>query len=112
MLKYDITNIIEKTIIRSQDEGLIPKVVLPEIIIEHPQNPEHGDFAAAIALKLSRAARTNPGEIAEIIVNGLPEIDGVEKISIVPPGFINFFLKAFGKFVTDPSERSSTKINS
>ncbi|MFA4835483.1 MAG: arginine--tRNA ligase [Dehalococcoidia bacterium] len=93
MIKEKITKLLEQAVLQAQAEGLIPQVALPEIILEHPQNPDHGDYAATIALKLARAVKMNPLGIAEAIVKLLPSaIDGVEKVSVLSPGFINFVL--------------------
>jgi arginyl-tRNA synthetase len=92
MIKDRISQILEQTTIQAQEEGLIPHVALPEVVLEHPQNPDHGDYASTIALKLARSAKMNPLNIAEAIAVILPPIDGVEAVSIVHPGFINFVL--------------------
>ncbi len=91
MIRDSITNILEKAAIQAQEQGLIPQVALPEIFLEHPQNPEHGDYAATVAMKLARTAKMNPLKIAEAIKENLPPIDGVS-VSVMKPGFINFSL--------------------
>ncbi|TYP93478.1 arginyl-tRNA synthetase [Fodinibius salinus] len=64
---------------------------IPEIQIEKPNQPEHGDAAANIAMNLASVLKDNPRNIAEQIVEGLEynsqKIDAVE---IAGPGFINF----------------------
>lgn len=94
MIKNKITMILEQAVIRAQEAGLIPSVTLPEILLEYPQKPENGDYAATIALKLARVAKTRPLSIAEALVESLPPIDEIEKVWVVPPGFINFKIKA------------------
>ena len=54
--------------------------------LEHPANPEHGDYSSNIALTLKDVA-------AEEIVKNFPKTDYLEKIEVAPPGFVNFFLK-------------------
>ena len=77
----------------AQQSGKIPAVNLPEVSIERPQNAEHGDFASSYPLKLARAARVNPLEIARDLVR-LMEIEaGLVDIEVAPPGFINFTFK-------------------
>ena len=39
----------------------------PAVAVEHPRNPEHGDYATNIAMLLARPARRNPREIAGIL---------------------------------------------
>lgn len=65
-----------------------------EIILEHPGDSSHGDFATNVALTLAKQTKSNPRELAEKIVTALREqkIEFVEKIEIAGPGFINFYL--------------------
>ena len=58
--KETITEIIKAAILEAQNAGKLPAVSLPEIVIERPQNPEHGDYASSISLKLARAVGTSP----------------------------------------------------
>jgi arginyl-tRNA synthetase len=63
MLKQTIAELLTKAIVAAQQAGKLPTVTLPEIIIERPQNPEHGDYASSISLKLARAIGTSPLKI-------------------------------------------------
>jgi arginyl-tRNA synthetase len=78
----------------AQEAGKLPRVPLPEIYLERPQKPEHGDYASGFPLKLARAARANPMAIARDLIALMPPIDEIESITAAPPGFINFKLKS------------------
>ena len=90
MIRDTIADALNQAATEAQSRDLIPQVGLPEVILEHPQNPDHGDYAATIAMKLARAAKMNPADIAEAIVSVLPPVDGIERVEIIRPGFINF----------------------
>ena len=92
MIKHKLAKILEEVVRDAQTKELLPSIALPEISLEHPQNPEHGDYASSLPLKMGRAARTDPLAIARTIVDLLPRIDEVKNVTIAPPGFINFFL--------------------
>ncbi|TET15513.1 MAG: arginine--tRNA ligase [Dehalococcoidia bacterium] len=92
MPKHKIAELLEQAAKEAQTKELLPAIALPEITLEHPQNPEHGDYASSLPLKMGRAARLEPMAIAEILAGLLPQIEGVEKVSVAAPGFINFFL--------------------
>ncbi|WP_441000710.1 arginine--tRNA ligase [Fodinibius sp. SL11] len=64
---------------------------IPEIQIEKPNQPEHGDAASNIAMNLASVLKMNPRKIAEQIVEGL-EYDKrkLQAVEIAGPGFINF----------------------
>ena len=60
--------------------------------IDRTRDPRHGDFASNIALVLAKPARRKPREIAELIVDALPDSELVAGVEIAGPGFINFRL--------------------
>ena len=52
----------------------------------------HGDFASSVALQYAKEDGIAPRALAEKIVESLGSIEGVKKIDIAGPGFINFYL--------------------
>jgi len=90
MLKYKIARLLEQAAKKAQAEGLLPAIALPEVIVEHPQNPEHGDYASSLPLKLAKAARMAPMTIADTLAKLLTETREVKKVSAAAPGFLNF----------------------
>ena len=93
MLKQTITELIKKAIIAARQAGKLPELTLPEIAVERPQNPEHGDYASSISLKLARAVGTSPLAIANEIAGFIKPSAEIENVTVAPPGFINFTLK-------------------
>jgi arginyl-tRNA synthetase len=92
-LKETIAEIIKQAVNGAQEAGKLPAVTLPDINIERPQNPEHGDYASSISLKLARAVGTSPMNIANEIAGYIQPSDEIEQVTVAPPGFINFTLK-------------------
>ncbi|AGF48734.1 arginine--tRNA ligase [Candidatus Kinetoplastidibacterium galati] len=67
-----------------------------EILLEKPKIQTHGDISTNIAMRISKIAKTNPNNIAKLLVTNLL-IDKdlskiIDKIEIAEPGFINFYL--------------------
>src|SRR3989344_219296 len=62
------------------------------IQLEYPMRMEHGDYATGAALQYAKQAGASPRELAEKIVAALGNIEGVVRIDIAGPGFINFHL--------------------
>lgn len=60
--------------------------------LESPTNPKFGDYSTSIALKLSKQLKKNPNVLAEEIKNNLPKTNLINKIEVLKPGFINFWL--------------------
>ena len=73
------------------DAGLQPNVVL-----ERPRDPAHGDVACNIALQLAKPLKKNPRQLAEALVAAImadPARAGlVDAVEIAGPGFINLRL--------------------
>ena len=65
---------------------------IPEIQVEVPGNPEHGDFATNLAMIMARTEKKAPRQIAEALVATLGESPLLDKVDIAGPGFINFTL--------------------
>jgi arginyl-tRNA synthetase len=66
---------------------------LPEIELERPRNPEHGDFASNVAMLLAKPLRRAPRQIADEVVEKLDLSGaGIRSAEVAGPGFINFRL--------------------
>lgn len=65
-----------------------------DITLEHPGDLANGDYASSVALQYAKQAGMAPKALAEKIVEALGTIDGVAKIELAGPGFINFYLSS------------------
>lgn len=86
LIKNRILETLEKTLDRL-NIGYDP------LLIEHPEEEIYGDYASNVALVSAKGLKLSPMKIAKQIVDHFPETDLIEKVEIVKPGFINFFLK-------------------
>ena len=67
----------------------------PEVRLERPRDPSHGDWATNVALTLAKELRRPPRQIAEEIARKLDLARaGVEKVEVAGPGFLNFRLSS------------------
>jgi arginyl-tRNA synthetase len=82
-----LQNIIRKALLKME----LTEDQVPEIVIETPRDPSHGDAATNVAMQLAKPLRNNPRKIAEQLVETL-DIDQtkVSAVEIAGPGFINF----------------------
>ena len=76
----------------AQSEGLLPATEVEDAAIERPPNPEHGEFASSLPLKLARPMHINPMAIAEQIAAKIAIEEPLGNVSVARPGFINFSL--------------------
>lgn len=86
MLKAKIISLLQKTIGQ--------KSFAPEVFI--PENEKFGHYSTNAALKLAKVKKENPLKVAEQLVSSVKHQASrkplFEKIEIVSPGFINFYL--------------------
>jgi len=90
-----LKNRIEKLVndaLAALPSGTLGGAALPDPAIERSRDVAHGDFATGVAMRLAKAARTNPRKLAETIVAAIPANELVAKTEIAGPGFINFFM--------------------
>ncbi len=93
LVLHVVRDLIANAVRQARSEGALQLETMPEIQVEHPANPEHGDFATSLPLRLARATRINPLELAESLVRYIPPSEQVERVAAAPPGFINFYLQ-------------------
>jgi len=76
-----------------------PEGAAPPVEVERPADPDHGDLATNLALKLARPLRRPPLEIARVLAarlesgrddpaHGSP----IDRVDVAPPGFVNLRL--------------------
>ena len=88
-----IVDKIRQALEEARKGGVLHLDTLPSIAVEHPSNPEHGDFATSLPLRLARATRISPMKLAEDLVSLVPTGEEVEQVWAAAPGFINFSLR-------------------
>ena len=105
-------------------QGQLKLVELPDLVnVERPKNRDHGDWATNVAMQLSGKFGVKPLEFAERLRAELMNAEGVEKVDIAGPGFINVFVSdaaagALAKVIVEAgktygrgSELSGVKLN-
>ena len=93
MVRVKLAEALQRAIEAAQKSGQIAYTTLPNIVIERPQDPTHGDFASGIALSLARSVRMNPLQLAQVIIAELEPMPEIDSVTIAAPGFINFELR-------------------
>ncbi len=91
-MKSQIQQLVTSALEKIAAAGVIPQDQIPTPIIERARDTKHGDFACNVAMVLAKVARTNPRELAQKLIDAIPDSKAVEKVAIAGPGFINFTL--------------------
>ncbi|WP_295761482.1 arginine--tRNA ligase [Undibacterium sp.] len=71
----------------------------PNILLERPRDPSHGDIACNIAMQIAKPLKKNPRELAQAIVSALLAQNNalISAVEIAGPGFINIRLNSSAK---------------
>ena len=91
-MKEKIQSLIESALEALRAEGVIPEDVSANVQVTRTKDEAHGDFATNVALPLAKPAGMKPRLLAEKLVEKLPAGEGIERVEIAGPGFVNFFV--------------------
>ncbi|ABO22250.1 arginine--tRNA ligase [Shewanella loihica] len=91
-MKSHIQSLLEQAIQTLKQQAIIPADFEARIQVDRTKDKTHGDFATNLAMMLTKVARKNPREVAQLIIDSLPQNSQVAKVEIAGPGFINFFI--------------------
>jgi len=89
-LKENIESLLDQALDQLISTALIE--TKPELQVSRSKDATHGDFTSNIAMMLAKQAGKPPREVAQLIIETMPQHSSIEKIEIAGPGFINFFL--------------------
>ena len=93
-MKDRLIPLIEHALDTLRDNGTLPGDARPPVQIDRTKDKSHGDFATNIALMLAKPAGLKPRDLAQSLIEALPDDPAVAKVEIAGPGFINFFQAA------------------
>ena len=78
-----------------------------QVVVERARDAQHGDFQSNIAMRIAKAARKNPRELAQAMVAALPKSELVASAEVAGAGFINFRLAKDAWFAALKTRRGS-----
>ena len=93
LIREELEQIVKAAIQAAIDDGALAMEEVPDCALERPRDEGHGDWASTVAMRAAKAAGKNPRDIAQIIVDHLPQDSIISQCEIAGPGFINFTLK-------------------
>jgi arginyl-tRNA synthetase len=98
-LRSQVRDAVDRAWTRAIHDAGLPQIDAdsrPAVEVERPANPEHGDLASNLAMKLARPYRRPPLEIATLLAAKLlrdasepGSMSPVEAVEVAPPGFLN-----------------------
>ena len=94
-MKTKLREMLLRTLQHCFENGFLVKTDLPDFALEVPNNPEHGHFAANLAMTLASSQRKSPVVIAKILLGNLKDNENIlESSEIAGPGFMNFRIRS------------------
>ncbi len=85
---------LRDAVARAVEAGAFTADVPEDVVLERPKNPEHGDYATNLALRLAKPAGLSPRVVAEALAERVREVPGIAKVEVAGPGFLNITLDA------------------
>ncbi|MCF6505974.1 arginine--tRNA ligase [Blastococcus sp. MG754426] len=103
MTPEQLQDVVRTAVAAVVGRGALPVDVPAEVVVERPKNPEHGDYATNVALRLAKPAGRPPREVAGLLAEELRAHPGVAGVDVAGPGFLNITLAqgALGKIAVD-----------
>ena len=94
-MKTKLRKMLLRTLRHCYENGFLVKTDLPDFALEVPNNPEHGHFAANLAMVLASSQRKSPVVIAKTLLENLKDNENIlESYDIAGPGFMNFKIRS------------------
>jgi arginyl-tRNA synthetase len=87
-----LRDVVRAAVAAVVDRGALGVAVPDDVVVERPRNPEHGDYATNVALRLAKPAGRPPREVAELVAGELRAHDGIASVDVAGPGFLNITL--------------------
>lgn len=93
-MKEDIIKVVSQSVEKIGNNLNFPDLSV-DIEVGMPKRKEFGDFSVNTAMLIANKIGKKPREVAELIIENLPEEKDelFNKIEIAGPGFINFYVK-------------------
>ena len=91
-MKQELEQLLLTALANLTGSVLLEMPAASAVVVERTRDAQHGDFATNVAMRLAKAARRNPRELASAIVAALPESPLLARTEVAGAGFINFHL--------------------
>ena len=95
IVQEQLTSAITHALLQVQQRGLLRSQRFPQPSVDFPKREEWGDLSSSVAMVIAKQEQRPPLEVANVIADQLQTSSSLlEKVSVVPPGFLNFTLRS------------------
>jgi arginyl-tRNA synthetase len=91
-VKELIRELVLQAVLDLRRDGKLPAGEEPSFAVERTRDKKFGDYACNIAMLMAKAVGRNPRELAQALLDTLPQSRLVERAEIAGPGFLNFWV--------------------
>ncbi|MGY1687461.1 arginine--tRNA ligase [Geodermatophilus sp. SYSU D00804] len=92
MTPEQLRDLVRTAVAAVVERGTLAVAVPDDVLVERPRNPEHGDYATNVALRLAKPAGMPPRAVADLLAEELRAQPGVGRVDVAGPGFLNVTL--------------------
>ena len=94
MTPADLAALVRASVEAAIEGGDFAGQVPGDVVVERPKNPDHGDYATNVALRLAKPAGRPAREVAELVAARLRSAEAIARVDVAGPGFLNVTLAA------------------
>ncbi len=87
-----LAKLVSEALAAAVADGDVALSELPEVELERPRDPSHGDWATNVALRCAKGAGMPPRDLAQAIADRIAGHADVTSVDVAGPGFINIRL--------------------
>jgi arginyl-tRNA synthetase len=89
-----LADAVRTCLLQAVEAGELRADVPDRVTVERPRNRDHGDWSTNVALQLAKGAGVPPRQVGELLAERLRQVDGVERVDVAGPGFLNVTVDA------------------
>jgi arginyl-tRNA synthetase len=88
----DLSRTVARALRRAVEDGELAGPLPGRVVVERTRPGGVGEYATPVALQVAKAAGSPPAEVARMLARRLEAVDGIERVEVTGPGFLNFTL--------------------
>ena len=94
IVQEQVASAITDALLQAKQQGSLRSTHFPQPVVDFPKRAEWGDLSSSVAMIIAKEEKRSPLEVAHVIADRLQTACAfLEKVSVAPPGFLNFTLR-------------------
>ena len=94
IVQEQVASAITDALLQARQQGSLQSAHFPQPVVDFPKREEWGDLSSSVSMVIAKQEKQPPLEVANVIADRLrTSCAFLEKVSVAPPGFLNFTLR-------------------